>query len=143
LQTPLVLLGIHPAIIAFVFGFNLVWQFWIHTETIGKMWKPFEFVFNTPSHHRCHHATNPRYLDSNYGGTLIIWDRLLRTFVEELPEDSPRYGIVSNIGTFNPLKVAFHEWFSMFADASGRGCHWGSGLAICSVRRAGVTMVRV
>lgn len=69
LQAPLVLLGFHPAVIAFTFGFNLVWQFWIHTEAIGKMWGWFEFIFNTPSHHRVHHATNPRYLDANYAGT--------------------------------------------------------------------------
>lgn len=128
LQTPLVLLGFHPAVIAFVFGFNLVWQFWIHTETIGKMWRPFEFIFNTPSHHRCHHATNPRYLDANYGGTLIIWDRMFGTFVEELEEDSPRYGIVSNIGTFNPVKVAFHEWVAMFSDACKPGLSFGQRL---------------
>ncbi len=117
LQTPLVLLGVHPAVIAFVFSFNLIYQFWIHTETIGKMWPWFELVFNTPSHHRVHHATNPRYLDANYAGTLIIWDRMFGTFVPELEEDRPRYGIVKNIGTFNPLKVAFHEWIAMFADA--------------------------
>ncbi|MBZ0164417.1 MAG: sterol desaturase family protein [Notoacmeibacter sp.] len=117
LQTPLVLLGVHPAVIAFVFAFNLLWQFWIHTETIGRMWPWLEAVFNTPSHHRVHHATNPRYLDANYAGTLIIWDRMFGTFVEELEEDRPRYGIVKNIATFNPVKVAFHEWIAMFGDA--------------------------
>ena len=116
LQVPLVLLGFHPAVIAFVYGFNLIYQFWIHTEAIGKMWKPVEFIFNTPSHHRVHHATNPRYLDANFAGTLIIWDRLFGTFVEELPEDMPRYGIVRNIGTFNPVRVAFHEWVGMLKD---------------------------
>ncbi|TPK61631.1 sterol desaturase family protein [Mesorhizobium sp. B2-4-19] len=121
LQAPLVLLGFHPAVIAFTFGFNLVWQFWIHTETIGKMWGWFEFIFNTPSHHRVHHATNPRYLDANYAGTLIIWDRMFGSFVEELEEDRPRYGIVRNLGTFNPLKVAFHEWIGMFRDAFAPG----------------------
>ena len=117
LQIPLVLLGFHPALLAFVYGFNLVWQFWIHTEAVDKMWKPLEFIMNSPSHHRVHHATNPRYLDSNYAGTLIIWDRMFGTFVPELEEDRPRYGIVKNIGTFNPVKVAFHEWIGMFADA--------------------------
>jgi sterol desaturase/sphingolipid hydroxylase (fatty acid hydroxylase superfamily) len=121
LQAPLVLLGFHPAVIAFTFGFNLVWQFWIHTETIGKMWGWFEFVFNTPSHHRVHHATNPRYLDANYAGTLIVWDRMFGTFVEELEEDSPRYGIVRNLGTFNPLKVAFHEYVGIFKDVFAPG----------------------
>ena len=117
LQTPLVLLGFHPALIAFAYGFNLLWQFWIHTETIGKMWRPIELVMNTPSHHRVHHATNPRYLDANYAGTLIIWDRIFGTFVEELESDKPRYGIVKNLGTFNPVKVAFHEWVGLFRDA--------------------------
>lgn len=121
LQVPLVLLGFHPAVIAFVYGFNLIYQFWIHTEAIGKMWKPIELVFNTPSHHRVHHATNPRYLDANYAGTLIIWDRLFGTFVEELPEDMPRYGIVRNIGTFNPVRVAFHEWAGMVRDVFAPG----------------------
>lgn len=121
LQVPLVLLGFHPAVIAFVYGFNLIYQFWIHTEAIGKMWKPIELIFNTPSHHRVHHATNPRYLDANFAGTLIIWDRLFGTFVEELPEDMPRYGIVRNIGTFNPVRVAFHEWVGMLKDVFGPG----------------------
>ena len=121
LQVPLVLLGFHPAVIAFVYGFNLIYQFWIHTETIGKMWRPVELIFNTPSHHRVHHATNPRYLDANYAGTLIIWDRLFGTFVEELPEDMPRYGIVRNIGTFNPVRVAFHEWAGMLRDVFAPG----------------------
>lgn len=121
LQVPLVLLGFHPAVIAFVYGFNLIYQFWIHTEAIGKMWKPVEFIFNTPTHHRVHHATNPRYLDANFAGTLIIWDRLFGTFVEELPEDMPRYGIVRNIGTFNPVRVAFHEWVGMLKDVFAPG----------------------
>ena len=115
------MLGFHPAVIAFVYGFNLVYQFWIHTEAIGKMWRPFEFIFNTPSHHRVHHATNPRYLDANFAGTLIIWDRMFGTFVEELDEDVPRYGIVRNIGTFNPVRVAFHEWAGMLKDVFSPG----------------------
>lgn len=121
LRIPLALLGFHPVLLLFVGGLNLVYQFWIHTETIGKMWRPIEWIFNTPSHHRVHHATNPRYLDSNYAGTLIIWDRMFGTFVPELDEDMPRYGIVKNIGTFNPIRVAFHEWIDMFRDAAGRG----------------------
>lgn len=121
LQVPLVLLGFHPAVIAFVYGFNLIYQFWIHTEAIDKFPRPIEYVFNTPSHHRVHHATNPRYLDANYAGTLIIWDRMFGTFVEELPEDMPRYGIVKNVGTFNPVRVAFHEWVGMLKDVFSRG----------------------
>ncbi|AKI00494.1 sterol desaturase [Hoeflea sp. IMCC20628] len=117
LRIPLALIGFHPVLLLFVGGLNLVYQFWIHTEAIGKMWKPIELIFNTPSHHRVHHATNPRYLDSNYAGTLIIWDRMFGSFVPELDADMPRYGIVKNIGTFNPFKVAFHEWIDMFRDA--------------------------
>lgn len=121
LQIPLVLLGFHPALIAFAFGFNLLWQFWIHTEVIDRMPVWFEAVFNTPSHHRVHHAVNARYLDANYAGTLIIWDKMFGTFVPELDEEKPRYGVVKNIGTFNPVKVAFHEWIAMFADAARPG----------------------
>ena len=121
LLIPLVLLGFHPNLLAFVAGFNLVYQFWIHTEVIGKMGKPIELIFNTPSHHRVHHATNPRYLDANYAGTLIVWDRMFGTFVEELDEDVPRYGLVHNIATFNPFRVAFHEWIGMFRDATRPG----------------------
>jgi len=116
LQIPLVLLGFHPAFIAFIYGFNLVYQFWIHTEAINKMPRWFEAVMNTPSHHRVHHATNPRYLDANFAGTLIIWDKIFGSFVAELAEDKPRYGIVRNIGTFNPIKVSFHEWAAMLRD---------------------------
>lgn len=121
LRIPLALIGFHPVLLALVGGINLVYQFWIHTESIGKMWKPFEYIFNTPSHHRVHHATNPRYLDANYAGTLIIWDRMFGSFVEERDEDMPRYGLVKNIGTHNPIKVAFHEWWAMFADATRPG----------------------
>ncbi len=128
LQVPMVLLGFHPAFIAFVYGFNLVYQFWIHTETIRKLPVPFEYIFNTPSHHRVHHATNPRYLDANYAGTLIIWDRVFGTFVPELDEDMPRYGIVKNLGTFNPVKVAFHEWVAMVRDVFQPGIGMGDRL---------------
>ncbi len=121
LRAPLALIGFHPVLLAFVGGLNLVYQFWIHTEAIGKMPRWFEAVFNTPSHHRVHHATNARYLDANYAGTLIVWDRMFGSFVEERAEDMPRYGLVKNIGTFNPIKVAFHEWWAMLADASRPG----------------------
>lgn len=121
LRIPLALIGFHPLLLAFVGGLNLLYQFWIHTEAIGKMWRPIELIFNTPSHHRVHHATNPRYLDANYAGTLIIWDRMFGTFVEERDEDMPRYGLVKNIGTFNPLMVAVHEYWALFADAMRPG----------------------
>ena len=115
-KVPLILLGFPLGMTAFVGGVNLVYQFWIHTEAIGKLPRTFETVMNTPSHHRVHHATNARYLDSNYAGVFIIWDRLFGTFVAEDAADMPRYGIVKNLMTFNPLKVAFHEWVAIAAD---------------------------
>lgn len=121
LRAPLVLLGFHPAMIVFVGGLNLIYQFWIHTEAIGRMPRWFEAVMNTPSHHRVHHGRNPRYLDSNYAGVFIIWDKLFGTFVPELDDDKPEYGLVHNIGTFNPLRVAFHEWVGILRDVSRRG----------------------
>lgn len=116
-RLPLVLLGFHPAMILFIGGFNLVYQYWIHTELIGRLPRWFEAVFNTPSHHRVHHAINPRYLDANYAGTLIVWDRLFGTFVPEVEEqDRPRYGIVHQLGSFNPLRIALHELQAMARD---------------------------
>lgn len=112
---PVVWIGFAPEMVAFVSGINLVYQFWIHTETIDRM-GPFEWVFNTPSHHRVHHATNPEYLDANYAGTLIIWDKMFGTFVSERHAEKPRYGIVKNLDTFNPIKIAFHEWAGIFQD---------------------------
>ena len=113
-KTPLILLGFHPLMVLFVGALNLIYQFWIHTELIGRL-GPFEYIFNTPSHHRVHHATNAKYLDANYAGTLIIWDRMFGTFVKEDAE-KPRYGIVKNLGTFNPIMIAFHEWIGIAKD---------------------------
>ena len=112
---PLAWLGFHPAMIFLFSGISLVYQFWIHTESIGRM-GPLESILNTPSHHRVHHATNPIYLDANYAGVLIIWDRLYGTFTPERDDIPPHYGIISALGTFNPLRIAFHEWVSMIRD---------------------------
>ena len=116
LWLPLSLLGFPPAMVLIQKGISLVYQYWIHTEAIGRMPKWFEAVFNTPSHHRVHHARNPRYLDKNYAGILIVWDRLFGTFQPELDEEPARYGLVHNLGTFNILRVAFHEWIGMAQD---------------------------
>lgn len=116
LWVPLAWIGFPPQLIAFQKGISLVYQFWIHTEHIGRLPKWIEAIFNTPSHHRVHHATNPRYLDRNYAGILIIWDRLFGTFAPEDKAEPCRYGIVKNIGTFNPLKIAFHEWVGIIQD---------------------------
>jgi len=115
-RAPLVLLGFPIPMIAFVRGLNLVYQFWIHTEVIGRFPRFIEAMMNTPSHHRVHHATNPAYLDSNYAGVFIVWDRMFGTFVAERADDRPRYGIVRNLATFNVLKIAAHEWIGLFSD---------------------------
>lgn len=113
---PLVLLGFHPVMIAIVGGINLVYQFWIHTEAIDKMPRWFEAVMNTPSHHRVHHGTNPRYLDRNYAGVFIIWDKMFGTFEPEDDSEPVRYGIVKQLGSFNLLWSVFHEWIGMLSD---------------------------
>jgi len=118
LSIPLVLLGFHPLLIAFVASLNLLYQFWIHTEAIDKMPNWFEAVLNTPSHHRVHHGTNPQYLDMNYAGILIVWDKLFGTFVPEQEDVVIAYGVVKPIETFNPAKIAFSEWGNVFKDAA-------------------------
>ncbi|WP_182466643.1 sterol desaturase family protein [Sphingomonas gilva] len=115
-RLPLFLIGFPPPLVFFVAGVNLVYQFWIHTETIGRMPRWFEAVMNTPSHHRVHHATNARYLDANYAGVFIVWDKLFGTFVAERDDDRPRYGIVRNLGSFNILWAATHEWIGIAKD---------------------------
>lgn len=112
---PLIVLGFPPAMVVMFQAISLIYQFWIHTEVIDRM-GPLEAVLNTPSHHRVHHATNPRYLDANYAGVLIIWDRMFGTFVGERTDDAPRYGLVHNLGTFNPLRIALHEWAGIGRD---------------------------
>lgn len=116
LWLPLSLLGFPPAMVAIQKGISLVYQYWIHTEAIRRLPAWFEAVFNTPSHHRVHHARNPRYLDSNYAGILIVWDKLFGTFQPELDEEPCRYGLVKNLGTFNIVRVALHEWIGMAQD---------------------------
>lgn len=115
-RLPLVFIGFHPSMILFVGAINLIYQFWIHTEAIGKLPRWFEYVMNTPSHHRVHHATNPRYLDRNYAGVFIVWDRMFATFTEEVEGESIRYGIVKQLGTFNLLWSVFHEWVGIAKD---------------------------
>ncbi|HEX9807241.1 MAG TPA: sterol desaturase family protein [Alteraurantiacibacter sp.] len=113
---PLALIGFEPAMIIFCGGLNLIYQFWIHTEVIRHLPRWFEAVMNTPSHHRVHHATNPRYLDRNYAGTLIVWDKMFGTFEPESDEERIRYGIVRQLGSFNLLWAAFHEWIGIARD---------------------------
>jgi sterol desaturase/sphingolipid hydroxylase (fatty acid hydroxylase superfamily) len=110
------LVGFAPVMIMTMKAISLLYQFWIHTELVRRM-GPLEKVMNTPSHHRVHHGSNPRYIDRNHGGTLIIWDKLFGTFEPENPADPPRFGLTHNINTYNPVRIAFHEWIQMFGDA--------------------------
>ena len=114
---PLPFLGIPPAVVFAVYSMNLVYQFWIHTERIDKMWRPIEFVMNTPSHHRVHHGSDPEYLDKNYAGTLIIWDRLFGSFQPELFR--PHYGLTKPVGTYNIWTLQTHEYVSLGRDVKG------------------------
>ena len=113
---PLFFLGIPPALIFFLSGLNLIYQYWIHTEAIDRMPRWFEAVMNTPSHHRVHHATNPRYLDRNYAGVFIIWDKMFGTYEPETDAEKIQYGIIKNLGNFNLLWAAFHEWIAIARD---------------------------
>ena len=114
---PVMLLGFAPWMFAVMHGFNLIYQFWIHTRLIGKLgW--LEYIFNTPSHHRVHHGVNEIYLDKNYAGVLIIWDRLFGTFVDET--ETPRYGIIKPLKSYNPLWINTHGWFEMAAAIKGQ-----------------------
>jgi sterol desaturase/sphingolipid hydroxylase (fatty acid hydroxylase superfamily) len=120
-KIPLVLVGFDPVMVTFCGVLNATYQFMLHTETINKFPRWVEYIFNTPSHHRVHHANNPRYLDANYAGTFIIWDRMFGSFVAEDDTDKPVYGLVKNLKTFNILTVLSHEYIGIAQDASQRG----------------------
>ncbi|MBY8870412.1 sterol desaturase family protein [Micromonospora sp. PLK6-60] len=110
----LTLLGIPPWMIFLQQSISLLYQFFLHTERVGRLPRPIEWMFNTPSHHRVHHGSNREYLDRNYGGILIVWDRLFGTFEPE--GATVRYGLTKNIGSYNPLRVATHEYAAIWAD---------------------------
>lgn len=112
--SPMALAGFDPLVLLSVSGFNLLYQFWIHTEAINKLPRWFEAVFNTPSHHRVHHARNPKYIDKNHGGTFIVWDRLFGTFKEE--EERPTYGITKNLNSWNPVWANVSHYSDMWKD---------------------------
>ena len=121
LNVPLAFVGFHPGTIGLAFAVNLLYQFWIHTQAIDRMPDWFEWLLNTPSHHRVHHASNPRYLDANYAGVFMIWDRLFGTFVAEQADEPARFGIVKNLGTYNPVRIALHEYVGIARDLARRG----------------------
>ncbi|MEO0570298.1 MAG: sterol desaturase family protein [Bacteroidota bacterium] len=110
---PAVLVGFNPYIIVLTFFLILTYQFWLHTEIIGKLgW--FEKIFMTPSQHRVHHGANNIYLDKNYGALFCIWDRMFGTFQEE--KQTPRYGLTQQINTINPVKIHAHEYINICKD---------------------------
>ena len=106
-------IGFNPVYILIMQAISLVYQFFPHTKLVGKL-GPIEWIFNTPSHHRVHHATQVQYLDKNHAGILIIWDRMFGTFQKEI--EVPIYGITENINSFSPLKIASHEYISLWQD---------------------------
>lgn len=112
---PLAWLGFQPFAIVAMLGANLLYQFFLHTEAVSRL-GPLERVFNTPAHHRVHHATNPSCLDRNYGGTLIVFDRLFGTFADAPPDQKLRYGLVGVSPTTNPLRILFGEWAALARD---------------------------
>ena len=112
--TPMAIAGINPLVLLSVSGFNLLYQFWIHTESINKLPRWFEAVFNTPSHHRVHHARNPKYIDKNHAGTFIIWDKFFGTFKAE--EERPTYGITKNLNSWNPVWANLAHYSDMLQD---------------------------
>lgn len=114
--SPLVWLGFSPLAVALAVVANLLYQFWLHTTWIPKLGRTFEWWFNTPSNHRVHHGSNPEYLDCNYGGVLIVFDRLFGSHVEERADVPPRYGLTTPLLTRNPIRIAFHEWANLARD---------------------------
>jgi len=111
---PLPLMGLPPWMIFSSFSVNLIFQFFVHTERVDRLAAPIELIFNTPSHHRVHHASDPDYLDKNYAGILIIWDRMFGTFAAETHR--PTYGLTKNIDSYNPFRLQYHEYEAMFRD---------------------------
>ncbi|HMQ03438.1 MAG TPA: sterol desaturase family protein [Pyrinomonadaceae bacterium] len=114
---PIMLLGFAPWMFVIMHGFNLIYQFWIHTKIIKRL-GPLEWVLNTPSHHRVHHGVNEKYLDRNYAGVLIIWDRLFGSFVNE--DEEPRYGIIKPLKSYNPIWANTHAWVEMWQEIKAR-----------------------
>ena len=111
---PIPLLGMSPAWMYLGLGISLVYQFFVHTEMIDRLPRPIEYVFNTPSHHRVHHGSDPIYLDRNYAGILIIWDRMFRTFQPELHR--PTYGLTYKVDTYNLIKLEYGHYANLFRD---------------------------
>jgi sterol desaturase/sphingolipid hydroxylase (fatty acid hydroxylase superfamily) len=112
---PLVWIGFHPVAVFATLLINLIYQFWLHTELVGRL-PGFDWLFNSPSNHRVHHAVNAEYLDRNYGGVIMLFDHLFGTYQRELPHIAPRYGLVKPLDSHNPFRIAFHEWINIARD---------------------------
>ena len=108
---PLAIMGFRPEMFFVISALVTLYQFWIHTKLINKMPAPFEYIFNTPSHHRVHHGVNPQYIDKNHAGTLIIWDRMFGTFEPEVEEVV--YGITKQSKSWNPIWLNFEYWVDL------------------------------
>lgn len=142
---PLPLLGLPPWLLFFSWSLNLIYQFWVHTERIDRMPRWFEYIFNTPSHHRVHHGNDQLYLDRNYGGLFIVFDRLFGSFQEE--EFRPHYGLTKQVDTFNIWKLQTHEYVAICRDlraATSWRDRWGFvfGPPGWTPRKAGRTVTR-
>lgn len=120
-------IGFDPIMIFTMMSISLIYQFWVHTELVDKLPTWYEALFNTPSHHRVHHASNVEYLDCNHAGVLIIWDRLFGTFSPEQTANRPIYGLTNNIHTHHVGRVATHEYSSIWIDFR-RASKWSDKL---------------
>lgn len=126
--TPLVWLGFPVNAVLATLALNLLYQFWLHAPWLPRL-GPLEWVLNTPTHHSVHHASNPEYLDCNYGGVLIVFDRLFGSFVERRPDVAIRYGLVEPLRSHNPLRIATHGWLRLarqLAQARGWRGRWAA-----------------
>lgn len=113
---PLAWFGFPVLLVLAALSLNLFYQYWLHTELIGRLPRWFEYAFNTRAHHRVHHASNPEYIDCNYGGMLIVFDRWFGTFREARAGTRIRYGLVEPVRSYNPVRIAFHAWGILFRD---------------------------
>ncbi len=113
---PVALMGFDPVLFFICHQIEVLYQFWIHTEYIRKLPAPIEYIFTTPSHHRVHHSRNKKYIDKNFGSTLIIWDRIFGTFMPETEQAD--YGITKPVNSYNPITLNFHEWKDLIRDVS-------------------------
>jgi sterol desaturase/sphingolipid hydroxylase (fatty acid hydroxylase superfamily) len=121
--TPLVWLGVRPEVVFAALSINLLYQFWLHTTWIPKLgWA--EYILNTPSAHRVHHASNLPYLDKNFGGVLIVFDRLFGTYAAERDDEPCVYGLVEPVRTKNLVRLEFDEWLGIAHDLRGARNPW-------------------